>query len=333
MRYLIGIDEAGYGPNLGPLVVAATVFRVADPAAIPQDPRTALPDLYRALRPAVRRRLPRADKHGARRVVWADSKLVYSPADGLARLELGVLAALAAVCDDLPQCLDSLRAKVAGWSGAAEDESSLCQDADPVAVPLAADREALASAATSVRRALANQGVELIDIRARVVEPACFNRLVREHGNKASALTAVSVGLLASVLADESRRPTLAVCDKHGGRNLYQPALQRQFDEWLVEVLEEGRAQSRYRFGPREQCVEARFRVRGESFLPTALASMTAKYLRELAMTSFNRFWARRVEGLRPTAGYPGDSRRFKADIAAAQAALGISDEALWRSR
>ena len=28
MAYLIGTDEAGYGPNLGPLVVSATVWRV-----------------------------------------------------------------------------------------------------------------------------------------------------------------------------------------------------------------------------------------------------------------------------------------------------------------
>lgn len=332
MRYLIGIDEAGYGPNLGPLVVAATVWRAGDPEALPRDARSGLPDLYRLLGPAVRRRMPRSA--GASCVVWADSKVVYQPSEGLARLETGVLAALAAVSDDLPDCLDSLRRKVWGWTEPeGVPDRGPCAVGEPVTLPLAADADTVSASCAAVRKALTRRGVELVDIRARVVEPAHFNRLVREHGNKASALTAVSVGLLASVLADERRRPALAVCDKHGGRNLYQPALQRQFEEWLVEVMEEGRAQSRYRFGPRDQGVEARFRVRGETFLPTALASMTAKYLRELAMTSFNRFWARQVEGLRPTAGYPGDSRRFKADIAAAQAALGLPDETLWRSR
>jgi hypothetical protein len=36
---------------------------------------------------------------------------------------------------------------------------------------------------------------------------------------------------------------------------------------------------------------------------------------------------------LRPTAGYPLDAGRFKADIAAAQAGLNIDDRTVWRNR
>ena len=63
--------------------------------------------------------------------------------------------------------------------------------------------------------------------------------------------------------------------------------------------------------------VEFRFQPKGERHLPTALASMTAKYLRELAMRPFNAFWQRHVPGLAPTAGYPSDSRRFWNEIRA----------------
>jgi hypothetical protein len=60
---------------------------------------------------------------------------------------------------------------------------------------------------------------------------------------------------------------------------------------------------------------------------------MTAKYLRELAMRAFNEFWCARVQDLRPTAGYYGDSHRFRKAIAAVQRELGIDDHILWRNR
>jgi hypothetical protein len=67
--------------------------------------------------------------------------------------------------------------------------------------------------------------------------------------------------------------------------------------------------------------------------LAAALASMTAKYLREISLRPFNRFWQEHVPGLKPTAGYPNDARRFKAEILAAQQRLGIDDRVLWRCR
>ena len=33
MLYVVGTDEAGYGPNLGPLVIAATVWQIDEPEA------------------------------------------------------------------------------------------------------------------------------------------------------------------------------------------------------------------------------------------------------------------------------------------------------------
>jgi hypothetical protein len=50
-------------------------------------------------------------------------------------------------------------------------------------------------------------------------------------------------------------------------------------------------------------------------------------------MQAFNEFWRRRVPGLLPTAGYPQDAKRFRADIAEAQRQWHISDHVLWRSR
>src|SRR5439155_7362630 len=78
----IGIDEAGYGPNLGPLVQTAVGVRV------PGDPGSC--DLWDALSAAVRKHGNGRDK----RLAIDDSKKVYTSTHGLRNLELGVLSAL-----------------------------------------------------------------------------------------------------------------------------------------------------------------------------------------------------------------------------------------------
>ena len=65
--------------------------------------------------------------------------------------------------------------------------------------------------------------------------------------------------------------------------------------------------------------------------MPVALASMTAKYVRELAMAAFNAHWTTLAPELRPTAGYPLDARRWRGDAAAALDRCGIPADAFWR--
>jgi hypothetical protein len=60
---------------------------------------------------------------------------------------------------------------------------------------------------------------------------------------------------------------------------------------------------------------------------------MASKYLRELLMLEFNRFWQEHVPGLKPTAGYPGDAARFLGAIRPAAERLGIAETALWRRK
>jgi hypothetical protein len=64
-----------------------------------------------------------------------------------------------------------------------------------------------------------------------------------------------------------------------------------------------------------------------------ALASMVGKYVRECSMLLFNRYWQRRVPGLRGTAGYGRDGTRFYRDIAPHLDRWGLRPDALLRCR
>src|SRR5438128_1685306 len=81
MAWLCGIDEAGYGPNLGPMVT--TLVSAPIPKKTPADLWVELIDLVR-----------KADGSEDDRIIVDDSKAVYSPAKGLADLERSVLALL-----------------------------------------------------------------------------------------------------------------------------------------------------------------------------------------------------------------------------------------------
>ncbi len=59
---------------------------------------------------------------------------------------------------------------------------------------------------------------------------------------------------------------------------------------------------------------------------------MTAKYLRELHMMLFNRWWQQHQD-LRATAGYYTDARRFLAECDPLRRRLGVDDALLVRNR
>jgi ribonuclease HII len=104
-------------------------------------------------------------------------------------------------------------------------------------------------------------------------------------------------------------------------------------------VLEESDGQQRYRLDftataalPAHR-VTVSFELGGEERnLPIALASMAAKFARELHMRRLNAFFARHVPDLKPTAGYVLDGRRWVAEVGSAATALGIDESALVRA-
>jgi len=320
MTLVIGTDEAGYGPNLGPLVVAGTAWRITGPPAAAAERAEAV--LAAAVASALAATRPAAGP------LWDDSKRIYRAGKGFAALEHGVFAGLLLATDAMPSGWPALLAALAAT------EPPTCPPAEQSQLEsLALPREAGASAcrneAAGLRRHLERDGVTLLRMACRILHPAEFNALLGEGLNKSDILSQVTLELAAALRATSADEPAIIWCDRHGGRKHYGGLVSRHFETPLVRAIEETATRSAYLFASPACRVE--FCVGGESRVPVALASMTAKYVRELAMQSFNAFWSARMPGLRPTAGYPVDAGRWRDDAAAAIRSLGIGADLVWR--
>ena len=263
---------------------------------------------------------------------FGDSKQLYKSGGTLAKLERGVLAAIGCLPRSLPATWRELLQFVDAACLAEVAEVPWYVDYDrPLPTEIAASDAAAAS--RQLRSALAAAGSQLLDIRSRVLFPGAFNQHVRRCGSKGVALSEWTLQLVHEAMQSLGEQAVFVRCDKHGGRNRYAAVLQHIFSDQLIQVVHESRTDSAYQWRQASQSVEIRFTAKGERFLPAALASMVSKYLRELAMAAFNQFWLDRIPGLKPTAGYPVDARRFLNAIADQKRMLGVSDHAIWRHR
>jgi ribonuclease HII len=321
MPWIIGIDEAGYGPNLGPLVMTSVACRVPE--------ELAGVDLWRVLKGAVRRHPSAADG----RLLIEDSKVVYSPNRGLLGLELGVTAALSPwrtgatvllfeflnwLC---PAHLPELTLE-RWYSG-----SSL--------LPVAAGSADCAAAAERFERCCRRKQLAWGLVRSVVICPRRFNELLDQWGSKGAVLGHGLAELARSNQALEGDTEALHFwVDKHGGRNNYSAMLQNAFPGGMVVAQEEGMNRSVYQVLGLGRDIRLTIQPRADAeHLCVALASMVSKYARELLMREFNRFWQEQVPGIEPTAGYPGDAARFFKDIRVAVERLKIPEAVLWRRK
>ena len=308
MPWVVGIDEAGYGPNLGPLVQSAVAVRLPD-----GDPAG-----WDTLAAVIRRAGGRWGRDS--RLVIDDSKRVYHGIHALGRLEHGVLSWFGFAGLTLGDLLTRV-----GLPNALPDSHL-----EPWFVPTAPlERHGKASPQPN----FAAHGVALGPVAVNVVHPPRFNKLVDAAGSKAVVLAVGLVELLKHVLAHTPGDDELRIlCDKQGGRNFYAPLLQEAFPDGFVIAEVERMDESRYRVEQLPRRVVIQFKPRADAgSVAVATASMTCKYVREVCMVQFNEYWAKRVPGLKETAGYPVDALRFIADIRPAMAAEGMREELVWR--
>ena len=295
---IAGIDEAGYGPLLGPLVVSAAAFTFPEPLNI-SDVAVAQ-KLWATLSPTVVAKPP--VKSG--KLIIADSKVVHRLSDGNKHLERAVLV-IQRLTSETPAPLEHYNSLIESFS--LPVRSGATPAALPwqsnVALPAFGDVGSIAIAANMLRTTLRSSNTSPVGLWTHVMDVPEFNRLVGATNNKASVLTSITM-MHARNLHDQFHESELLLfIDKQGGRDHYTRLLMNTFPDLSLKVLLESPQESRYLITTpaRQGKTLIIFREKAEQHsMSVALASMICKYILELYMLMFNQWWKLQIPDLTP---------------------------------
>lgn len=298
-----GIDEAGYGPLLGPLCVGCSAWQIDD-----NDDCASPPDLWQRMKASICRKA--RDRRG--RIAINDSKRLKGTGAGgrhpLADIERGVLAVLGALHGSPCETDTTVFSRL----GSAAPPSSEPWYTGCVPLPCACDAPHLSLGSSMLRRSLENAGVHMHGLHCAAVDAGPINDAARRGAVKSSLPWMLVMQHTHRLRAASGGHPLRLAVDRQGGRMRHVDELLREFPNDRLSIEREDETESRYRLEGSLGVLVISFTVDAEAVhLPVALASMTAKYVRELWMQRLNRFFTSRVEGLEPTAGYVTDGRRF----------------------
>ena len=337
MRLVLGVDEAGYGPNLGPLVVAVSAWAVDSRLEVLDGLEPFAPEFQAASW------TPRSAF-----VPFGDSKKIYQSGKGLAGLNFA-LRFFESIFEGKPSEKrpwfelgrlaqeDLSRVELHPWYRCKNPAKGLGR-ANQV------DWNSEASCRFA-REKLLKLGVRLIGFRLRVLDEAYFNECVDRLGNKSDVLGHISLELAWKVLGEcmdfHSFKGIEIYCDRQGGRKKYAGLLSQTYERSHREsqvpfcsVVGESPKTSLYSMRHAGIATSIRFQVHGDSLFPPAAASMVAKWARESLMERFNGYWREVVgPGLKPTAGYAVDAARFARDIEPWITKLAIEKNQWWRRK
>ena len=312
---LVGIDENGLGPLLGPLIVTCVSFEVSSKLS------------------------PQKMMECGRAIGIDDSK----QSAGFGRMTLAESIALAAtekIHGKVPTDLDTLSGKLSVAS--LRERKSLCPKAtlhpeanqswrpcwEPkVCLPaFGGDPHHGAKAIAKLQR----KGILLKDIRFAIACVGSLNQRLSRGVNKLQH----NLSLFERLLLDARKRanaPLEAVCGQVGGIRKY-PSYFRSLGERKIKTVEETRMRCRYEV---EKLGDVSFEVKADAtHLPVAFASMIGKYLRELMMERQMQFYQDQEPKLPSVSGYHDPvTRRFVSQSKNLRKKLNIQDSCFARLR
>lgn len=295
-----GIDEAGLGPMLGPLVTASSAFLVPDHWQGKAD------SLWQALATTVCGKPSKKDT----RVLVADSKVVHS-ALGLQALEMGV-AVFLACADNCDPAHYLLRLDLHS-----SPRECPWHENSGRAFPITCDHDAIGEKQKSLSAEMLKAGVAIKLLQCKALHPSSINDAIDAGQNKNQILLGETGSHLVRLVNEFGKFGLEVWIDKQGGRNDYLPYLSNLFPGVWIDTLESGKDVSEYRLRLDGGVAVLHFCAKADRFsFMTALASMAAKYARERLMQELNNWFCARIDNLEPTAGYPQDAKRWLHDAA-----------------
>ncbi len=319
MAILAGIDEAGFGPVLGPLIVSGVAFRVPDDR------------LDTCLWETLSESCARSPARGARRLVITDSKKLYRARSSMAPLERAALVMLAAAGLQ-PRSLHALLASIAPEAAVAMQQYPWYGRDLPL--PVSKDIGDISTRANAVRLDCRHHDIEMLAAFSEPLLEGHYNRLVRNTRNKAVVLLGLVLRVVERILRSAPDEQVHVCVDRLGGRTHYREALSTALPGYALQILEESPDRSAYRLiCPTRVCLFEFVTNGDDRHFPVALGSIYSKYLRELYMGMFNDYWCEQIAGLKPTAGYYSDAQRWLRDAAPAIRRLSIDRGLLVRER
>jgi len=276
---VMGVDENGMGPRLGPLVATSLTLE------LPRYARAAL--CARGLRLGL---TDSKETGGFSKMAFAESVALATVAasDGappprtadalLDRVAPGVRALLGSRCPDA-------------------STSRQCWGVDLALPAFGGDAENGAELITSL---VGRASLRIVEVQSRLACAGLLNAKLANGKNKLDVDLELFEDLIQSVVTRHGS-PLLVVCGMIGGIRDYASRFET-FMEDSVHPLSGRRGQRRYSI---DGIGELRFEVDADArHLPVALASIVGKYVRELSMRRIGEFYQRFDPELRLASGY-----------------------------
>lgn len=315
---LVGIDEAGLGPILGPLVVSGAAFSV--PAS------KTCADFWELLSDSVSSN----KKNLAGRILVCDSKKAYTPAIGIGFLEKTVLTFLK-YFSQTPQTAGQLMDLLCPDSKQKILESPWYKNIDSQKIKFNPDE--ISISAGVLKKNLEKNGIALTYLKSFCLGAGCYNDLIEKVRNKSSVVFHLVCRLISEIIKSGHRNYHFVI-DRQGGRMRYGPNLRMMFGGMELKILKEEENFSSYQLVSANKNIRMDFAVKADDyFMPVCLASMACKYLREQLMIAHNDYFIEKCASLKPTAGYWTDGKRFLNDLKVIAPHIQYNPAQLIRSR